>query len=150
MKIKRCLGVTAYLKSANEGVAFFRDVLGAKIGPDIPQTRPYGHRAFGTWIGEEEPFRIELAESIDDELVIGKQIKKYAPCYSSVTLEVENIDEAIKELRDKGIKVSDKIPFDFDWCEYCYEAMIHPKSATGLKIELIEWKLKPGAEKGIW
>ena len=60
----------------------------------------------------------------------------------------ERIDEAITELRDKGIKVHDKLKmhvpgFKNKGFEGWYETMIHPKSAFGVIIELIEFTKAP-------
>ena len=136
MKIKRVFCIMACLEKGkmDEAERFFKDVLGAKIGPECPDLEPYGHRVKGAWLGTEVPFRVELAESINDELSIGRQIKKVAPAFQFLGVEVENIDEAIKELRAKGIRVSNKVKM---WS--LYTSMIHPKSAFGLIIELMQF-----------
>ena len=145
MKIKRFLGDNAAVVNLDEAIAFFRDVLGAKVNPEMPHGARFGIRARGAWLGTEEPYRIELIQSVNEELPMGRFVKKLTPGYMTISLEVENIDEAIAELRAKGIRVSDKMdmgPMGFHELgfEKMYECMIHPTSACGLSIELIEWK----------
>ncbi len=153
MKIKRFLSANAGVVSLAEAEQFFRDVLGAKICSEMPHGAHYGFRAKGAWLGTEAPYRIELIESTNDELPMGRLVKKLAPRYMLLTFEVENIDEAIAELRAKGITVTDKqdmTPFGVErvgW-EGLYDCMIHPRSAGGLAIELVEFRKAPPA--GEW
>jgi len=156
VKIKRCLCCTAFVEEGkfDEVEAFWRDVMGAEIGPEMPWLLKYGHRAKNTLTGTEAPFSVEIAECYDETLPIGKQAKKFAPCYYTLTYQVENLDETIAELRAKGIKVSDKLVMDYPGFEVegkkdtVYECMIHPKSAYGLVIELLQFDKAP-AQYGI-
>ena len=142
MKIKRFMGDNAAVVSLEEAEKFFREILGAKIGPEMPHVVHYGFRSKGAWLGTEEPYRLELIESINDELPMGRTVKKLAPRYMTVSFEVENLDEAIAELRAKGIRVSDKLDITPQGFEGMYGCMIHPKDACGLGIQLLELKGK--------
>jgi len=151
MIVKRVLAINTFLAEGtfNKVETFFKDVLGAKIGPEMTWlTDKYGHRAKMVQIGTIEPMGIELAECADENLVIGKQIKKFAPCFSAITLQVDSVDNAIAELRAMGIKVSDKLVMTSDGWETNgikdehYECMIHPKN-FGLLIELLEFDKAP-------
>ena len=73
---------------------------------------------------------------------MGRQIAKGAPAFQIIALEVENLDEAIAELRAKDIRVYDKVKINVEspYYEEVYVAMIHPKSSFGLLIELVETK----------
>ncbi len=149
MKIKRVFGINAFCQTGtmDSVVSLFRDVLGAQIrpnepglAPDMPWLAQYGHRARVAYLGLEEPFFLEISESINDELPIGKQHKRSAPSFQGLGFEVENLDEAIAELRAKGIRVSDRQKIDDPAFDEMYECTIHPKDAFGLIIELIELK----------
>ena len=144
MNIKQVGGIMACVEAGklDEAVNFFRDVLGAEIGPDMPWLLQYGHRAKCAYLGTEAPFEIELAECYDKKLPVGKQVQRIAPAFTMLGVEVENIDEAINELRSKGIRVSDKLKIDDPGFDELYECMIHPKSAFGLIVELLETKEK--------
>ncbi|MBI4284643.1 MAG: VOC family protein [Chloroflexi bacterium] len=147
MKIKRLLCDNAAVVSLEEAEKFFRDVLGAKISPEMPHGKYFGFRAKGAWLGTEAPYRLELLQSTSDELPMGRSVKRMAPRYRTVSLEVEDIDAAIAELRAKGITVTDKLdmtPKGFGGIgfESITECVIHPKDACGLRIELVEIKGK--------
>ena len=140
MEIKRFLIIGAFCEKGtmDDVVAFFRDVLGAKLSPERSHLLQYGIRGQDAWLGTKEPFDIEIHESINDELPMGRQVSKYAPRFQILALEVANLDEAIAELRAKGVRISDKLKmYDPAVGEY-YEAMIHPKSSFGFVIDLIE------------
>jgi len=150
MKIKRVLSIDHFCLpgTMDDAVTFYRDVLGAKIGPEQPWLAEYGFRALNVWLGEDMPFHVGVSESVNDELATGKQIKRSAPTFAILAFEVEDIDEAIAELRDKGIRVHDKLKMRFpgfktNGFDGWYETMIHPKSAFGVIIELIEFSKAP-------
>ena len=150
MKIKRVLGIHAFsVKGTMDKVAeFFRDALGAKITPELSDFSKFGFRAVSAWLGIEEPFHVAVSESVNDELPLGKQHTKLAPTFQIIQFQIENMDEAIAELRAKGIRVSDKIlvptrGFEVDGMQGMYECMIHPKSTFGLLIELMQFDKAP-------
>ncbi|MBI4286524.1 MAG: hypothetical protein HY670_11610, partial [Chloroflexi bacterium] len=124
-------------------IAFFRDVLGAKIGPEMPHLAQWGHRARIATLGEEEPFLLEISESINDMLPIGGQHKRLAPAFQAIGLEVDDLEAVIAELRSKGIRVSDKLKIEDPSVEEMFECTIHPKSAYGLLVEFLQVKEKP-------
>ena len=139
MKIKRFHSDAAGVVDLAEAEKFFQEVLGAKV---LPEKQRRGIRRKAVWLGTEEPYRIELVECIDESLDYGKAVKKLAPSYMCAIFEVENLDEAIAELRAKGLTVSDKKPLEDPEYEELYQCVIHPKSACGLAIELLEIKGK--------
>ena len=154
MKIKRVLGLNALCETGtmDNVVDFFRDVLGAKIQPDVPDPAmphlaQWGHRARIAQWETGVPFQVEISESINDDLPIGKQHKKSAPSFQFLGLVVDSIDEVITELRAKGISVSDKRKIDDPVFEEIYECMIHPKDSFGLLLEFIEITEKAGGGK---
>jgi len=58
-------------------------------------------RAKGAWLRTKTPFRVELAESINDELVTGKQIKRTGPSFAILHVKVDSTDKTITELQAK-------------------------------------------------
>jgi len=150
VRIKKSGGIMLFLKPGqmDEAVKWFTDVMGAKLGPPLDHLARFGFRARAVWVGDEDPFRIEISEPLPDkiatgehlEVAMGRQIMKSAPCYGDLGFVVEDLDEAIAELRAKGVTIGDKLKIDDPRFEELYEAMIHPKSAFGVIIELIEYK----------
>ncbi len=140
MEITNILGINAFCErgSMDKVICFFRDVLGAKITSDQPWLEEYGFRAKGAWLGDDMPFRIEIGESIDDALPMGKEHDTLAPTFQFLSLVVKNLDEAVVELQTRGIKVSDKVKLDDPRFGEMYECAIHPRESYGLIIELVE------------
>lgn len=84
-------------------------------------------------IGES---RIELLESLSPEGPIGKFIAKKGPSIHHIALQVENLEEKLKELEEKGYALIDKTPrFGAGGNKI---AFVHPKSSGGVLIELCE------------
>lgn len=143
MKIKRVLSVSAFCETGTmEKVLDILAAIGGKLSPPSEWLTIYGHRARGVWLGTQTPLRVEVGESVNDDLPMGKQHRKYAPAFQALGLEVENLDEAIAEVRAHGLECSDKLKIEDPSFEGFYESMIRPKSASGLLIELIEIKGK--------
>ncbi|MCE5256011.1 MAG: methylmalonyl-CoA epimerase, partial [Spirochaetaceae bacterium] len=81
---------------------------------------------------------IELLESTDPEGPIGKFIAARGQGIQHLAFRVENIDEALAELKAKGVRLIDEQP------RYgagdARIAFLHPKSTGGVLIELCERK----------
>ncbi|MBI4286746.1 MAG: VOC family protein [Chloroflexi bacterium] len=146
MKIKAVPGIMGCVEAGklDAAVAFFRDVLGAGIGPEMPWLLQYGHRARCAYVGTDELFEVELAEAVDENLPIGRQVKRVAPSFSMLGLDVDDIDACIAELRAKGVRVSDKMKIDDSSFAELWECMIHPKSTSGFIVELLQGTPKEG------
>lgn len=142
MEVIRVMGFNAVCEKGtmDKVVEFFRDALGAKVGPEKPWMEKYGHRCRDIWLGEEEPFGLEVSESINDEAPTGKIHQKSAPSFQFMALEVRDLGKAVAEVRAKGVRISDIMRLDDPRFDEFDETMLHPKSAYGLIIELLEVK----------
>ena len=81
---------------------------------------------------------IELIEPLDhEEGPLAKFLKKRGEGVYMVALEVENMDSAIKDLKEKGVRLLND---DSESRAGGVPVFIHPKSASGLLIELVEMK----------
>ena len=158
MKIKRVLSVGAFCEpgTLEDNIRFFRDILGAKIGP-LPEhaEQEHGFTQYDAWLGTEVPFRVYLNEptSDADKFPASRQFKRIAPNFGVLAFEVENLDEAIAELRAKGIRVSDKrTHIEEEEPEWKGNNMvfIHPKDCFGRIIELVELKGRPKGMETYW
>src|SRR5262249_3444760 len=84
--------------------AVLRDVLGLKLDyvEDLPKARiamfPLGDSA------------IELVQGLEPETQSAKWLTQKGQSLYHICLEVEDIDSALDELRDKGIKLIDEAP----------------------------------------
>jgi len=79
---------------------------------------------------------LELLESTDPEGPVSKFIDKSGEGIQHIAFRVENIDEALKELKSKGIKLIDEEPRS--GAGGARIAFIHPKESNGVLVELCE------------
>ena len=80
--------------------------------------------------------KIELLDSLDETSPVRKFIQKRGPGVHHICLEVEDINIAIKELKESGIEVLSDFPRV--GAEGYKIVFIHPKSTGGVLVELAE------------
>ncbi len=84
-------------------------------------------------VGESE---IELLESTDPEGPVAKFVEKKGPGIHHIGFQVENIEAALAELKEKGVKLIDETPRIGAGGKKI--AFLHPKATKGVLIELCE------------
>ena len=132
MRIKRIdhLGIAvADLAAAKR---LYEDVLGLKLTHE-EVVQDQGVRTLFYPIGE---VKLELLESITPDGAIAKYLEKRGPGIQHLAIEVEDIDEAIAELKSKGVKMIDEHPRR--GVENTRIAFVHPKDTHGVLLELVE------------
>jgi methylmalonyl-CoA/ethylmalonyl-CoA epimerase len=82
--------------------------------------------------------KIELLESTDPEGPIGKFIEKRGEGIHHIAFAVEKIEEKLAHVAARGIKLIDSVPRK--GAEGLDIAFLHPKSTSGVLIELCENK----------
>ena len=80
--------------------------------------------------------KIELLEATNNDSPIAKFIDKKAPGIHHVCFEVDNIYNAISELKKNNIRVLSNVPLV--GAEGYKVVFIHPKSTGGVLVELAE------------
>ena len=85
--------------------------------------------------------RIELLEPMNERSAVYKFIEKRGEGIHHIALEVENIEERIKNLKMNGLQMIDEEPRP--GAHHTQVAFIHPKSVQGVLLEIIE---KPNQE----
>ena len=80
---------------------------------------------------------IEVMESTDPEGPVAKYIEAKGEGIQHISLGVDNIDEMIKTLKERGVKLTSDTPAEAKGARYTF---IHPKSLGGLLVELVEKK----------
>jgi len=78
--------------------------------------------------------KIELLESTDPEGPIGKFIEKKGPGIHHVAFAVDNVDQALAEAEENGIRLIDKQ--GRKGAEGLNIGFLHPKSTFGVLTEL--------------
>lgn len=80
--------------------------------------------------------RVELLEPLNETSTIAKFITKRGEGIHHIALEVDNIKERIKELKNNGLQMIDEEPRL--GAHHSQIAFIHPKSVQGVLVELLE------------
>ena len=84
-------------------------------------------------VGKSE---VELLESTSEDGPIAKYIDKKGEGIQHVAFRVENIEDALAELKEKGIQLIDQVPRK--GAGGAKIAFLHPKAASGVLVELCE------------
>ena len=117
-----------------EGKKFWGDVLGLKLeGTETVQEQKVTTAFFP--VGESE---VELLVSTEPDGPIAKFIERNGGKggFQHVAFRVENIDEALAELKEKGVKLIDETPRI--GAAGCKIAFLHPKATGGVLVEISE------------
>jgi len=82
--------------------------------------------------------RIELLEATSEDSPIAKFIEKRGGGIHHIAVEVENIVESLAKLKANGMRLIDETPRV--GAENCLVAFVHPSSANGVLLELVQKK----------
>jgi methylmalonyl-CoA/ethylmalonyl-CoA epimerase len=82
--------------------------------------------------------KLELLEPTTEESTIAQFIKKYGEGMHHIALGVNSIEERILEMKENGIRMIDEEPRI--GAGGAHIAFMHPKSASGVLVELCEKK----------
>ncbi len=132
MKVLKIDHLGIAVKSINEGKKFWGDILGLWLEDSEAMAEEKLITTFFP-IGESE---IELLETTDPDGPIGRYLEKRGEGVHHIALRVENIEEALKELKEKGIRLVDEKPRK--GAGGAKIAFLHPKSTNGVLVELCE------------
>ncbi|MBU1712637.1 MAG: methylmalonyl-CoA epimerase [Proteobacteria bacterium] len=132
MKILKIDHLGIAVNSIGEGKQFWTDVLGLKFeGSETVAEQKVTTGFFP--VGESE---VELLESTAPDGPVAKYIEKRGEGIQHVAFRVENIEEALEELKSKGIRLIDEKPRI--GAGGAKIAFLHPKSTNGVLVELCE------------
>ena len=83
-------------------------------------------------LGESE---VELVSPTNEESGMAKYLEKRGAGLHHICFEVDNIEEMLEELKQKGVRLIDETPKELEGRKM---AFIHPKSANGVLVELYQ------------
>ena len=132
MKITKIDHIGIAVKSCDSALEFYEGVLGIKSEGSETVEEQKVTTVFLP-IGDSE---VELLESTSDDGAIAKFIEKRGEGIQHICFRVENIDDALKELKEKGIRLIDETPRK--GAGGARIAFLHPKSTYGVLVELSE------------
>lgn len=123
--------VALVVRSIDESVSFYRDVLGMELETvmDVPADRV---RIAFLAVGES---KIELVEPTDETTGVARFLASKGEGFHHVCFEVDNLAETLLRLEIEGIELIDTAPRRGAEGPV---AFIHPRSGHGVLVELIE------------
>ena len=132
MKVLRVDHIGIAVNSIDEVKKLYSDVLGiTHAGSETVQEQKVTTAFFP--VGDTE---LELLESTAPDGAIGKFIEAKGQGVQHIAFRVENIEEALAELKAKGVRLIDEKPRR--GAGGAKIAFLHPKSTFGVLVELSE------------
>ena len=132
MKILKIDHLGVAVKSIDNGKNFWSDVLGLTLeGTETVDAQKVTTAFFP--VGESE---VELLESTSDDGPVARYIEKKGEGIQHVAFRVENIEDALAELKAKGIRLIDETPRM--GAGGAKIAFLHPKATSGVLVELCQ------------
>jgi methylmalonyl-CoA/ethylmalonyl-CoA epimerase len=132
MKIKHIDHIGVAVKEIAAAGRFYTDVLGLKIA-DVETVADQKVNVAFIPITDSE---VELLESTDPDGPVAKYIQARGEGVQHVAFRVENIEEALAELKEKGVRLIDQTPRN--GAGGAKIAFIHPKETNGVLVELCQ------------
>ena len=132
MKILKIDHLGIAVNSIEDGKDFWSGVLGLNFEGAETVAEQKVTTAFFP-VGESE---VELLESTAPDGPVAKYIEKRGQGIQHVAFRVENIEEALAELKEKGIKLIDQEPRI--GAGGAKIAFLHPKATAGVLVELCQ------------
>jgi methylmalonyl-CoA/ethylmalonyl-CoA epimerase len=118
------------VENLDETVAFYREVMGLEVS----STEVFnGMKIAFLRVGDSE---LELLEDLTPDGVIARHVAKRGEGIQHVAYRVDNIDQALQDMRAKGIELIDGWPRP--GARNARVAFLHPKSTKGVLIEFVE------------
>ncbi|MDO9530217.1 MAG: methylmalonyl-CoA epimerase [Syntrophales bacterium] len=132
MKILKLDHIGVAVNSIEEALKLYEGVLGLKL-EEVETVEEQNVKVAFLPVGDTE---VELLESTSPDGPIAKYIEKKGEGMQHLAFRVENIEEALKELKEKGVRLIDETPRK--GAGGAKIAFVHPKETFGVMIELTE------------
>ncbi|HET6558489.1 MAG TPA: methylmalonyl-CoA epimerase [Prolixibacteraceae bacterium] len=130
MEITHIEHIGIAVNSLEEAIPYYENILGMKCYA-IEEVADQRVKTAFFKVGQT---KIELLESTDPEGPIGKFIEKKGPGVHHLAFAVENVNEALSEVAEKGVQLIDKT--SRKGAEGLNIGFLHPKSTMGVLTEL--------------
>jgi methylmalonyl-CoA/ethylmalonyl-CoA epimerase len=134
MNVKRIAHIGVAVADADQVGGFYEEVLG------LPREHSENQGELKISFHPVGQTNIELVQSTTPDGVMAKFIDKRGPGVHHVAYEVEDIDAALAELKEKGVPLIDQEPRP--GAHGARIAFIHPKATFGVLTELCEYPEK--------
>ena len=132
MELKRVDHIGIAVKNLEEAVNFYETAIGLKaVGFETVEEQKV--KVAFLPCGDSE---LELLESTEPDGPIARFIEKNGPGIQHIAIRVDDIDKALEELKEKGVRLIDQTP------RYgagnARIAFVHPKATGGVLLELTQ------------
>ena len=131
---KRIDHVAIIVRSIEQALVFYRDTLGIEPS-EIREVPSEQVRIAFLPLGGPGGSEIELVEPLSANASLNRFLEKRGEGLHHICLEVEDIDAALRELREKGAPVLDQEPRQAAEGRAIF---LHPKGTSGVLLELVE------------
>lgn len=129
--IKKVDHIAIVVRSIEEALQFYEEALGLELA-EVEEVAEQAVKVAFLPVGESE---IELVEPTTSESGTARFLEKRGEGMHHICLEVDDIEAALQDLAAQGVRLIDEQPRQG---AHGRVAFLHPKSAHGVLIELIE------------
>lgn len=137
MRILRIHHLTLAVRDAAKAQATFETLFGAELDGERVE-EAFGVRALDLVLGDDT---LQLAQPLETDSAVMRFIERRGEGIYSVALEVDSLDGAVAELRERGVRVSDPV----DTADGARSAFVAMGMTHGLSVQLIELPQREGA-----
>ncbi|OLE52511.1 MAG: methylmalonyl-CoA epimerase [Acidobacteria bacterium 13_1_20CM_3_53_8] len=134
MKIEH-IGIATH--TLDDALRFWRDALGLEV-VHTEEVAEQGVRVAMLPVGEP---RIELLEPTGADSPVAKFLEKRGQGIHHIAVRVDDIRATLQRLKEQGARLIDESPRV--GAGQCLVAFIHPSSANGVLVELVEHTARP-------
>lgn len=132
MKVLKLDHVGIAVKNMDETLKFYQDVLGLELA-DVEVVEEQKVKVAFLPVGDTE---VELLESTSEDGPIAKYIERNGEGVQHLAFLVENLEEAIEDMKNKGMRMIDEMPrYGAGGAKI---AFMHPKSSYRVLVELCQ------------
>ena len=130
-EIKKINHIAILVEDIDAALSFWRDQLGLTLDhvEDVPSQ---SSKVAFLPVGEGE---VELVQPIDSDSGLAKFLEKRGEGMHHLCIEVRDIQSMLSTLKEKGVRLINEEPITLPGRKM---AFIHPKSASGVLVELYE------------
>lgn len=139
--VKRIDHVAIVVRSLDDALAFYRDMLGISPSRVIEFPREGVKIAFLA-LGGPNGSEIELLEPMNADTGVARFLQKHGGGLHHICLEIPDIEQAIVDLRASGAMLLDEAPRPTAEGRGVF---LHPKGAYGVLVELVQ-RAEPTAD----
>src|SRR6056297_1570202 len=132
MSVKRIDHIGIAVESIEESLKLYKEVLGM----EFKGVEELTDRGLKTGFIQAGDAMIELLEPISEKSTISKFIEKKGPGMHHIALLVEDINQSMNTLKEKGYRLLSEEPEE--GAHGTKVVFLHPKSTNGVLLELVE------------